>query len=69
MNTNSQQFHLNWADARLVLYVFVMSFLGNVLPALIAFQQTFDWVTLEHALVYSLVGGLITVIVQLVRPN
>jgi hypothetical protein len=69
MNTNSQQFKLNIADARLIIYVFIISFLTNIVPALTQFQQDFNFVTLEHALATSFVGGIITIIVQLVRPN
>lgn len=69
MNTESQQWELNLADARLVLYVFVISFFTNILPALTQFQQDFNVGTLEHALATSFVGAVIAVIVQFVRPS
>jgi hypothetical protein len=69
MNTNSQQFKLNLADARLILYVFFISFLTNILPALTQFQQDFNIPTFEHALITSFIGGIITIVVQLIRPN
>lgn len=69
MNTNSQQFKLNLADARLILYVFFISFLTDILPALMQFQKDFNLQTLDHALISAFVGGIITIIIQLIRPN
>jgi hypothetical protein len=64
-----KQYRLVTNDYKLILYVAIMSFLASIVPALTAFQESFNVLILLHSLLSCAIGALITVIVQFIRPT